>query len=77
MNDSSEELSGVDILIEGDKITSVSKGLDAEHAERVIDATGMVVLPGFINTHHHFYQTLTRNIPTVQDTPLFHWLLES
>ena len=37
----------------------------------------MVVVPGFVNTHHHFYQTLTRNIPAVQDAPLFEWLLKS
>ena len=42
--------------------------------DEVIDATGMVVLPGFINTHHHLYQTLTRNIPKMQDLPLFEWL---
>jgi len=43
-------------------------------ADRVIDARGMVVLPGLVNTHHHLYQTLTRAIPTAQDTDLFHWL---
>lgn len=43
-------------------------------ADRVIDATGMVVLPGLINTHHHLYQTLTRAVPEVQDAPLFRWL---
>ncbi|GAG79251.1 unnamed protein product, partial [marine sediment metagenome] len=30
--------------------------------------------PGLINTHHHFYQTLTRNIPQVQNVKLFNWL---
>lgn len=43
-------------------------------ADRVIDARGMVVLPGLINTHHHLYQTLTRVIPAAQDADLFHWL---
>jgi cytosine/adenosine deaminase-related metal-dependent hydrolase len=43
-------------------------------ADRVIDARGMVVLPGLVNTHHHLYQTLTRAIPTAQDADLFHWL---
>jgi cytosine/adenosine deaminase-related metal-dependent hydrolase len=43
-------------------------------ADRVIDARGMVVLPGLINTHHHLYQTLTRAIPAAQDADLFHWL---
>ena len=35
----------------------------ARHADEVIDARGMVILPGLVNTHHHFYQTLTRNLP--------------
>ena len=55
----------------------ISQALKPEKAERVIDATGMVVVPGFVNTHHHFYQTLTRNIPAVQDAPLFEWLVKS
>jgi cytosine/adenosine deaminase-related metal-dependent hydrolase len=43
-------------------------------ADRVIDARGMVVLPGLVNTHHHLYQTLTRALPAVQDAELFEWL---
>lgn len=45
-----------------------------DHADEVIDASGMVVLPGLVNTHHHLYQTLTRAVPGVQDAPLFKWL---
>lgn len=43
-------------------------------ADRVIDARGMIVLPGLVNTHHHLYQTLTRALPATQDVGLFHWL---
>ncbi|MCX7680918.1 MAG: 8-oxoguanine deaminase [Anaerolineae bacterium] len=43
-------------------------------ADRVIDARGMLILPGLINTHHHLYQTLTRALPAAQDAPLFQWL---
>jgi 8-oxoguanine deaminase len=43
-------------------------------ADRVIDAGGMIVLPGLVNTHHHLYQTLTRAVPAAQDVPLFKWL---
>ena len=77
MNDSEEELWGVDLLIEGDKIRLIAQALKPEKVEHVIDATGMVVVPGFVNTHHHFYQTLTRNVPAVQDAHLFEWLVKS
>jgi 8-oxoguanine deaminase len=43
-------------------------------ADHVIDASDMIVLPGFVCTHHHFYQTLTRNVPAAQNAPLFEWL---
>jgi len=44
-----------------------------ETADRVIDARGMIVLPGLVNTHHHLYQTLTRCV--AQDSVLFDWLV--
>jgi 8-oxoguanine deaminase len=43
-------------------------------ADSLIDARGLVILPGLVNTHHHFYQTLTRNVPAAQDANLFDWL---
>lgn len=43
-------------------------------ADRVINAQGMLLLPGLVNTHHHLYQTLTRAVPAVQDAVLFKWL---
>ncbi|MBN1811612.1 MAG: 8-oxoguanine deaminase [Anaerolineae bacterium] len=43
-------------------------------ADRVIDARGMIVLPGLVNCHHHLYQTLTRAVPAAQDATLFGWL---
>ena len=45
-----------------------------QEADRVIDASGVTVLPGLVNTHHHLYQTLTRALPAVQDVELFDWL---
>jgi 8-oxoguanine deaminase len=45
-----------------------------QHADQVIDARSMIVLPGLVNTHHHFYQTLTRNLPAAQNANLFNWL---
>jgi cytosine/adenosine deaminase-related metal-dependent hydrolase len=43
-------------------------------ADEIVDATGCVVTPGLINTHHHMYQNLTRAVPAGQDALLFGWL---
>lgn len=43
-------------------------------ADEVLDLSGHLVVPGLINTHHHFYQTLTRAIPAAQNVNLFNWL---
>jgi cytosine/adenosine deaminase-related metal-dependent hydrolase len=43
-------------------------------ADEVLDLKGHIVLPGLVNTHHHFYQTLTRAVPAAQDANLFNWL---
>lgn len=43
-------------------------------ADEVLDLNGHAVFPGLVNTHHHFYQTLTRVIPAAQNANLFNWL---
>ncbi|NQS91822.1 MAG: 8-oxoguanine deaminase [Chloroflexi bacterium] len=43
-------------------------------ADQILDLKGHILLPGLVNTHHHFYQTLTRAVPEAQDANLFHWL---
>ncbi len=45
-----------------------------EQADTVLDLRNHVILPGLINTHHHFYQTLTRAVPAAQNANLFNWL---
>jgi cytosine/adenosine deaminase-related metal-dependent hydrolase len=62
-----------DVLIRGGVIAAVGQGLAAPGAE-VVAATGCVVTPGLVNTHHHLYQTLTRAVPGGQDALLFGWL---
>ncbi|MCK5800991.1 MAG: amidohydrolase family protein, partial [Deltaproteobacteria bacterium] len=64
----------VDVLIKGDRIDAVGEDLTADNAE-VIDCSTKLVIPGLVNTHHHMYQTLQRNIPAVQNAPLFEWLV--
>lgn len=53
------EMAGADILIEDDRIVSVGRGLEAAGAQ-VIDATGDIVIPGFIDTHRHTWETSIR-----------------
>ena len=43
-------------------------------ADEVLNLTDHLVLPGLVNTHHHFYQTLTRAVPAAQNANLFNWL---
>jgi cytosine/adenosine deaminase-related metal-dependent hydrolase len=73
MDDTRRELAGADVLIRGGVIADIGVGLDAGGAEIVL-ATGCVVTPGLVNTHHHLYQTLTRAVPGGQDALLFGWL---
>jgi 8-oxoguanine deaminase len=64
------------VLVRGNVIEAVGPTRElTAHADEVVDARGLVLLPGLINTHHHFYQTLTRNLPQAQDAGLFDWLV--
>jgi len=70
-------LYGADLLVKGNTVAQVAPrgGLEPPAGARIIDCSHHVVVPGFVNTHHHFYQTLTRNLPQVQDAELFDWLV--
>lgn len=74
-NDREEILEECSILIQGSKIIAIGKDLTVEENTEVIDCIGLVALPGFVNTHHHLYQTLFRGIKEVQEKPLFPWLI--
>ena len=69
-----DTFSGGHIYIEDNVIVSAGPEEFKGSADKVIDASRMLVLPGFVNTHHHFYQTLTRNIYSTQKAELFEWL---
>jgi len=70
-----DTFSGGHIYIEDNVIVSAGPEEFNGSADKVIDASRMLVLPGFVNTHHHFYQTLTRNIFSTQKAELFDWLV--
>lgn len=62
------------IIVEGSRIAElVPSGVTPQH-DKVFDASSHVVIPGLINTHHHFYQTLTRAHPQAINKELFPWL---
>jgi 8-oxoguanine deaminase len=65
---------GVDLLIDGNAIVRIGRDIEAEGA-RVLDCSTKLVVPGLVNTHHHMYQTLQRNIPAAQNVELFDWLI--
>ncbi len=75
MDDHQREISEGGLFIRDGFIEQVGEvGELAKTADEVLDLRGHIVLPGLINTHHHFYQTLTRVVPAAQDTNLFNWL---
>ncbi len=74
MDDSRREFTGGHILCRDGLLESLGPEPMKAEADEVIEADGMLVLPGFINTHHHLYQTLTRNVPLLQNRSLFGWL---
>jgi len=73
-NAAGDRLRGVDLLLEGNRIQALGQNLPRGDAQQ-IDASTKLVMPGLVNTHHHMYQTLQRNIPAVQNVELFDWLV--
>jgi 8-oxoguanine deaminase len=64
------------ILVRDGRIAEILKPgqVPAATVDEVFDASRHVVLPGLVNTHHHFYQTLTRAHPGAINKKLFDWL---
>jgi len=75
MDDQRREISGGGFFIRNGFIEKLGLSQDLPAtADEVLDLQGYIVLPGLINTHHHFYQTLTRAVPAAQNANLFNWL---
>src|SRR3984893_8299978 len=75
MDGQRRELKNAGIYVEEGFIKQI--GLNGElpaTADVVLDLSGQIVLPGFVNTHHHLDQTLARNLPAAQNNNLFAWL---
>jgi 5-methylthioadenosine/S-adenosylhomocysteine deaminase len=66
------QLEDADVLIVDDKIEDVGVNLPRPSGTSVIDGRGMIVMPGFVDTHDHLWQCLIRGCAT--DGHLFHWL---
>lgn len=72
MDETRRELVSADVLLRDGVVVAVGRNLTTEG--EVIEASGCVVTPGLVNTHHHLYQSLTRAVPGGQDALLFGWL---
>lgn len=74
-DEQNREIAGASIVLRDGVIETVLEaGSPVPKADEEIDCSNLVLLPGLVNTHHHFYQTLTRSVPGAQDAPLFDWL---
>jgi len=74
-DDARRRLNGAWVLIRDEQVDSLGlSGSEPAGPDQTLDLTDHVVLPGLVNMHHHFYQSLLRNLPGLQDAPLFQWL---
>jgi 8-oxoguanine deaminase len=69
------EIENAYVSVDENVITYVGREEPHGKFDKVIDCSNMVMLPGFVNTHHHLYQSLTRNVKKVQNSKLFEWLV--
>ncbi len=75
MDGERREIAGGGLFVRDGFIEQVGPSADLpQSADEVLDLRDHIVLPGLVNTHHHFYQTLTRAVPAAQDANLFNWL---
>lgn len=76
MDAAKREIRNAALLVRDNVIEQVGNTAELpQTADEILDLQGRhIVLPGLINTHHHFFQTLTRVIPAAQNCDLFNWL---
>ncbi|MEA1871257.1 MAG: 8-oxoguanine deaminase [Candidatus Bipolaricaulota bacterium] len=75
MDDERHEIEAGYVLVEGNRIVALGEDSKEIAHDLAIEGEGKVLLPGFVNTHHHLYQTLFRNVPGAADKKLFDWLI--
>ncbi len=75
MDDERREIRGGGLFVRDGLVEQVGQTQDLpSDADVVLDMSGQIIVPGFVNTHHHLDQTLTRALPVAQDINLFPWL---
>ncbi|MFC2077297.1 8-oxoguanine deaminase [Candidatus Bipolaricaulota bacterium] len=75
MDAAEREIAAGYVLVEGNQIVDVGSDATGIEADEVVRGAGKVLLPGLVNTHHHLYQALFRNVPGASDAKLFEWLV--
>jgi cytosine/adenosine deaminase-related metal-dependent hydrolase len=78
MDDARREIADGAVAFRGGVIeavgTSAQLAAQYDRPDELIDATGCIITPGLVNTHHHLFQSLTRALPGAINMPLFGWL---
>ena len=69
------EFEGGYVLVEDNRIVDVGSDATGIDADEVVLGRDKILLPGFVNVHHHLYQALFRNVPGASDAKLFDWLV--
>ena len=64
----------IGVVVDGSTIIELVDGEPSSPCGAVYTADDCVLLPGLVNCHHHFYQTLTRALPAALNKELFEWL---
>ena len=64
----------VDVKIYDNHIIDIQPRIAAQDKDEVVDARGLILWPGLVNTHHHLAQSLLKGVPAAIDSDLDEWL---